>query len=128
MKSTHHPNGRPIDCIEWWAIHRRAYNIWLFASAIGNLILCTVAANVAPRALPDFEITIFSLLPGALTLALGFALANVCYMLGPIAEGIVRPRDIEQFRRFAYQAGVGFSIGITIFPSLFALIRASSSI
>jgi hypothetical protein len=53
--------------------------------------------------------------------------ANLCYWLGPLSERLVKPTNVDRYRRIAYQLGFWFSVllplsipAILVFKSLTA--------
>src|SRR5204863_7876642 len=74
--------------------------------------------------LPCLEITGFSILAGFPLFLIGLALANICYLLGPLSERLVRPRNLTAFRSWVFRAGLGFSLLLAFSPAILNLIAA----
>jgi hypothetical protein len=41
------------------------------------------------------------------------AIANVCYFAGPLSESLIKPQNVERYRRMTFQLGLWFSVVIT---------------
>jgi hypothetical protein len=114
----------PKELKAWWSAQRRRYNIALvIAAPISAVSLLTIWGFFEER-LPCLEITGFSIIFGGILFLLGLGLANICYLLGPLSERIVRPRNAFVFRRWAYGIGLAFSLLLIFSPPLLNLIVA----
>ena len=38
------------------------------------------------------------------------AVANVCYFAGPLSESLIKPTDVDRYRRVTFQLGLWFSV------------------
>lgn len=105
------------DAWRWWEGRRLGYNLALALAGITAFALW-VAIVTWSGLMP---VT----LPGALTLALGYGLfmggANVCFLLGPLAERILEPLDRAAYRRRAWTMGLWGSCAL---PFLFPIVTA----
>jgi hypothetical protein len=107
-----------LNAGDWWSTQRRRYNITLILAALVSGISLLVILGLFEERLPCLEITLFTLFGGGLLFALGLALANICYFLGPLSERIIRPRNTASFRRRAYGLGLAFSLLLIFAPPL----------
>jgi hypothetical protein len=74
--------------------------------------------------LPCLEITGFNLAAWVILSPLALALANACYLLGPLSERIIRPRNPSIFRCWALAAGIAFSLVLIFLPAAVTLTDA----
>lgn len=98
----------------WWEKRRLVYN--LFVGAAG---LCSLGWMLT-----------LSILPGGHGFMRGFpwigvaafaVMANVCYLLGPVAEILIHKlwgRSILPTGPALYRMGLTFSVGLALFPAL----------
>jgi len=113
------PAERTIPGIlAWWERRRRPYNL-----AVGSAGLVTLAFGVGQAWLPwglPFA------LGGVVLPAAAFGLmANVCYLLGPVAEIAIDRlwgRTVLPIGPTLYRIGLTFSIGLALFPILIMMI------
>ena len=101
------------DIWTWWQSRRLAYNLGLAAAGIAAYLVNVAlarASGVPMWAGPQDAIST--------TLALGVAylvvmgIANVCFLLGPLSEAVMRPADPRSFRRSAFAMGFWASIAL----------------
>jgi hypothetical protein len=91
----------PVTTTEWWEARRLRYNLALIAAGIGSFLLyCIVCGTILERVVPpnEIEITIFTVLFQGVGYLLCMGLANVCYLLGPISETVIKPKEPDKFR------------------------------
>ena len=95
----------------WWENRRLRYNIALvvagmlaFAAYVG-----VVDRGVSKGTMPGAEITLFTIAFQAFGYLLMMGVANLCYNLGPWSESVIRPTNLESYRRVAYWIGFWFS-------------------
>src|SRR6266576_3436660 len=105
----------------WWNARRLRYNVGLVvAGVLAFIASVAVGCTMLP---PDanFEVTIFTTLSQGIGYLFMIGVANVFYFLGPLSEGVVRPRDPERFRRICFHLGFWFSVLLPfIIPALLA--------
>ena len=117
------PSSAPLtDAWAWWQGRRLTYN------------LCLAAAGWAAYGLNaavfyyGFRHPIWMTLMGGVSMTLflgsGFLLlmgaANICFLLGPLAEAWLRPADVAGYRHTAWGLGLGGSIAL---PFLFPVVN-----
>jgi len=120
------PTAEPVgfkvssDTWAWWQARRLRYNLALAAAGLAayGLFVCLFYLFGRP---------VWNNWQGALsmTVFLGVAflvligVANVCYVLGPITEALVKPSDAERYRRTTYAMGFWASVALPfVFPAL----------
>jgi len=94
----------------WWGARRRRYNVGL---VVAGVLAFAAYVAVGSTMLPpdaDFEVTVFTTLFQAGGYGLLMGVANICYCLGPLSERLVRPRNVEQYRRTCFGIGFWFSV------------------
>jgi hypothetical protein len=112
-----------ISAKEWWGSRRFRYNVGLviagvlaFACYVG-----VVSWGISIGAMPDAEITLFTTAFQGVGYLLMMVVANGCYSLGSFSERILKPTDLERYRRIAFRLGFGFSVllpfSIPAFPA-----------
>lgn len=100
----------------FWRRGRLPYNIALLVSGVLAGVAFAgvlIAWEIWPPGPEEFEHADFSLLSLVLApfaYALAIAAANVLYLLGPLAEIVVRPREAQRFRRWIFGLGLAFSV------------------
>ena len=107
------------DTWDWWQSRRLSYNLTLAAAG-------WVAYGVGLALALAFHKPMWRDWQGgvAMTLFLGtffmvaVGVANVCYLLGPVVEGWVKPADASRYRRTAYAMGL---LGSAALPFVFPL-------
>jgi len=67
--------------------------------------VAVVDKAISNGAMPCAEITVFTTVFQGLGFLFMVAVANVCYLVGPICESIIKPRNIDRFRRVTFQFG-----------------------
>jgi hypothetical protein len=117
--ATQSPRFIGHDTWQWWEARRVRYNLALAAAG-------WIAFGLAVAILYAFGELIWtswsSALGRTLFLGIGFlafmGVANICYLLGAIAEAIIKPANVDAFRRSAYALGLWGSVAA---PFLFPL-------
>lgn len=119
--------ARPgLDAWSWWETRRLRYNLalavagWLawggYAAAIWGL------GPYARLEVDEGEITLFTVLIQGVAYLIVMGAANVCFLLGPLAETIIKPADTDRFRRRAFAMGFWGSAALPFaFPALVTL-------
>jgi hypothetical protein len=116
-------DSSPWAAENWWAARRLRYNLGLIVA--GPLAFLCYAAVVdwciRIKAPGEFEITIFTAAFQGGCYLFMIAMANVCYLLGPLSERIVRPKNIATYRKTAFRVGFWFSVLLPfVVPALVA--------
>ncbi len=60
--------------------------------------------------MPGAEIMLFTTAFQAMGYLFMMAMANVCYFAGPLSESLVKPTNLDRYRRVTYQFGFWFSV------------------
>src|SRR5882672_5864872 len=89
----------PAD--DWWVANRRRYNITLMTAGFVAIIGVAILAEYCPHL--EIEISLFTIPFQLIGCALGIALANLCYQLGPWGEQILAPNDLGRYRRTTFR-------------------------
>jgi len=97
--------------LTWWNARRLAYNVALLGAGIVAFGLYAIAFEIwAPRNDPDFEITAFTILFQGVGYLFCIGAANVVFFVGPAVEQIISESSLYNYRRWAFGAGVVFSV------------------
>jgi hypothetical protein len=100
----------------WWSTQRATYNITLAIAFWIAVVSWFAIWALFEERLPCFEINGASLFLGIILFGFGVGLANICYLLGPLSERLVRPRTPKLFRRCVFGIGLAFSLTLIFFP------------
>lgn len=117
---THLPNAP----FQWWLERLPRYNVGL---AVAGFLAFTAYVLVGSLLLSDdekFEVTFFTILLQGIGYLVLMVIANVCYMIGPVSEGILRPDDVRQYRERWYKLGCRFSFALPFCVPVLLLIMA----
>jgi hypothetical protein len=102
----------PLSAREWWGQRQWPYNRALLAAGFLAFLCYVIALEVRCADSTDVEVTVFTILFQGVGYLLAMGLANVCYQLGAGAERLV-PHDARgSYRRWAFRAGLGFSVAL----------------
>jgi hypothetical protein len=96
----------------WWASRRRRYNLALVAAGVLAFICYLAAFELRCANTPGAEVTLFTTLFQGITYLLAMGLANLFYQLGPGLERFVEPSLRPDYRRWAFRAGLAFSVAL----------------
>jgi hypothetical protein len=121
LDSAQHNDFFSGDTWSWWQAGRLRYNLTL---AAGGWVAYAVAVGLnyafGHPVWRDWRgglgMTIFL---GTIYLVV-MGVANVCYLLGPVVEGWVRPADVERYRKHAFAMGLWGSLAV---PAVFPLVQ-----
>lgn len=96
----------------WWERHRIRCNVGLVAAgALAFAAYVTVVTHAESiGTLHDADVTLFTTAFQGFGYLVMMLVANVCYGLGPWSESIVRPANVERYRRVTYSLGFWFPI------------------
>ena len=100
------------DAREWWGKRRFRYNIGLVIAGL-LAFACYVAVadrGISSGAMPCAEITLFTTAFQAVGYLFMIGVANICYLAGPLSEGLIRPTNVDRYRRVMFQLGLWFSV------------------
>jgi hypothetical protein len=109
--------GVQVPARQWWGRHRLRYNIGL---VIASSLACacylivgwwgdSIFGTPVPTAITTARL-LQELLPEAIVCLILVVMANICYYAGPLFEIIVRPRNVDRFRRIIFRLGFGLSV------------------
>jgi hypothetical protein len=99
--------------LSWWGARRLRYNIGLaVAGVLAFICYATVCWTLLPRVLgpSEIEVTLFTTLFQGIGYLLMMGVANLFYYLGPLSERVVRPVEVDRYRRNCYRLGFWFSV------------------
>jgi hypothetical protein len=107
--------------LPWWNARLLKYNLVL---VVAGVLAFALYVLVGFSLLPDeahFEVTWFMLVVQGGGYLFMMLIANSCYLLGPIMECLIRPRDVDRFRRTCFHLGCWFSFCLPFsIPALLA--------
>jgi len=106
----------------WWNARLLKYNLVL---VVAGILAFGLYVLVGFSLLPDeanFEVNLFMLVGQGGGYMFMMLIANACYLLGPIMECLVRPRNVDHFRRICVNLGCWFSFFLPFsIPALLAV-------
>lgn len=104
--------GHSQNARSWWEQRRLRYNIGLVVAGLLAFVcyVGVVDRGISTGAMPDAEITLFTTAFQAVGYLFMMAVANVCYLAGPLSESLVKPTNLDSYRRVTYQLGFWFSV------------------
>jgi len=103
--------------VSWWERRRLAYNAFVGAAGLVSIGTVSLVSTILGAGVPRGE---FWIVPIAFA-----AMANVCYLLGPVTELLVNNlwgRQVLPTGPVLYRMGLTFSVGLALFPTLLAVI------
>jgi hypothetical protein len=107
----------------WWGARRRRYNLALVAAGLVAFMCYLGALQVWCAETPGVEVTLFTTLFQGVGYLFAIGMANVCYFLGPGLERFVEPALRPRYRRWAFRAGLAFSVALPFAIPLLILAR-----
>ena len=104
--------GHSQDAKSWWERRRLRYNIGLVVAGLLAFVcyVGVVDRGISTGARPGAEITLFTTAFQAIGYLFMMAVANVCYLAGPLSESLVKPSNSARYRRVTYLLGFWFSV------------------
>jgi hypothetical protein len=100
--------------IRWWEKRRLPFNL-----VVGSAGVVSIGAAWVMSALPPGGV-FMPMIPWQPIVAFG-VMANVCYLIGPIAEILIDKiwsSDVLPTGPVLYRMGLTFSVGLALFPAL----------
>lgn len=104
--------GHSDNAKSWWEQRRLRYNIGLVVAGVLAFV-CYVGAidrGISAGAMPGAEITLFTTAFQVIGYLFMMAVANVCYLAGSLSESLVKPTNLDRYRRVTYRLGFWFSV------------------
>jgi hypothetical protein len=105
-------NGQFETATSWWEQHRVRYNIGLVVAGLLAFVCYVVVVDrgISTGRMPDAEITLFTTAFQGIGYLFMMGIANVCYFAGPISESLLKPMNVDRYRRVTFQLGFWFSV------------------
>lgn len=100
---------KPLPAKEWWKRRRLRYNVGLTIAGF-SAFGCYIAVLEWGSSIGAIQHANYHLILQGTGYLLAMAIANLCYSIGPIAERIVKPRDVERYRAITFRLGFWFSV------------------
>ena len=89
------------------AIQRRTCDCGCIGVRVLRLV---VDRGISIGTMPHAEITLFTTAFQGTGYLFMMAVANVCYFVGPLSESLVKPTNVDLYRRMTFQLGLWFSV------------------
>ena len=111
MQSTD-SSGQSLTTRTWWEQHRLRYNVGLVVAGVLAFICYVISVDrgISAGTMPGAEITLFTTIFQGMGYLIMMGIANLCYFAGPLSEVVLRPKNIERFRRITFGFGFWFSV------------------
>jgi hypothetical protein len=111
----------------WLSGRRLRFNVALLVAGLPGFICYAVAVQrcIDLHAPGDWEITIFTTLFQGFAYLVMLGVANVCYLLGPWSERVLRPHNVATYRTIAFRLGFWFSVLLPFTPSAILFVSCS---
>lgn len=106
---------------QWWLPRLPLYNVGLAVSGMAAFIAYVIVGSLL---IEDFELDVFFTLVQAIAYLVMMAVANVCYMIGPISESVLRPDDVRVYRDRWHTFGCRFSFALPFCIPVLVLLSA----
>lgn len=114
-----------LTTTDWWRQGRLKYNKGLVvAGLLAFACYAIVYELVAKRLGPEAEITLFTTLFQGIGYLFMMGVANICYNLGALAERLIRPKDLDRFRRISFALGFWGSVALPFAIPVLVLLSA----
>jgi hypothetical protein len=102
----------------WWEKRRLLYNLGLVVAGI-LAFACYVFVLIhfedvirAPDPSQEDAFTLFTIGLQGFGYLFMMLVANVCYFLGPISEKLIRPHNVDAYRKIAFRLGFWGSVAL----------------
>jgi hypothetical protein len=101
-----------LDARTWWGERRLRYNVGLAVAGVLAFVCYAVALDhrISDGSMPGAEITLFTTAFQGIGYLFMMGVANLCYFAGPISESIVKPGNLNRYRRVMFWFGFCFSV------------------
>ncbi|HKT13483.1 MAG TPA: hypothetical protein VJW77_16820, partial [Terriglobia bacterium] len=95
-----------------WGQRRLRYNIALIVAGLlaFAVYLAVVDRGISKGTMPGAEITLFTSAFQAFVYLVMMLVANLCYNLGRWSESVIKPKNVQNYRRVTYWLGFWFSV------------------
>jgi hypothetical protein len=107
---------------KWWHEKRGKYNLGLIISGILAFILYALVIEFIVPFDTDVEITLFTIIFQGIGYLVMMGIANLLYNLGAYSEKIIKPKNIDKYRKQTFNLGFWFSCGLPFLIPLVLLI------
>ena len=105
----------------WWGEQRGRYNLGLVVAGISAFMMYVAVLGIFSHRIPDAEVTLFTMAFQGIGYLFMMGVANLFYFAGPISEAIIRPSNVDGYRKICYRLGYWFSFGLPfLIPTLVA--------
>src|SRR5690242_12639825 len=96
----------------WWGQRRLRYNIGLIVAGLlaFAVYVAVVDRGTSKGTMPDAEITLFTTAFQAFGYLVMMMVANLCYNLGRWSKSVIKPKNVDNYRRVTYWLGFWFSV------------------
>ncbi|MDO1512371.1 hypothetical protein Q2T41_06850 [Maribacter confluentis] len=108
MENTTWDNGKE-ERKKWWSEKRLKYNLGLIISGFLAFIAYSLVVQYVIPPAPDVEITLFTIIFQGIAYLIMMGIANVFYNIGQFSEKIIKPKNVDGFRKWTFNIGFWIS-------------------
>ena len=105
-------NNEKSDRKKWWSEKRLKYNIGLIISGFLAFIAYSIVVEYVIPPAPDVEITLFTIIFQGIGYLIMMGIANIFYNIGEFSEKIIKPKNVDRFRKRTFNIGFWISCGL----------------
>ncbi|HEY8794029.1 MAG TPA: hypothetical protein VIM15_03715 [Gemmatimonadaceae bacterium] len=105
-----HAGASSLSGTQWWNARRHRYNVALIVAGIVAFYCYVGALEYRCANVPGADVTVFTTAVQGIVYLVAMGVANVCYQLGPALERFVGPEGRARYRKWAFTAGLTFSV------------------
>ena len=105
-------NNEKTERKKWWSGKRLKYNIGLIISGFLAFIAYSIVVGYVIPPAPDVEITLFTIIFQGIGYLIMMGVANIFYSLGEFSEEIIKPKNVNGFRKRTFNIGFWVSCGL----------------
>jgi hypothetical protein len=117
-----------LSASEWWGRRRIRYSIGLVIAGFLAFVAYASIVFTFEKRIPDADITVFTAVFQAVGYLIAMGIANICYLLGPMSERILKPRNVTTYRKITYNLGFWFSVLLPFpIPALIGYVVVTSA-
>ena len=112
------------DSFRWWLERLPRYNLGLIIAGLSAFMAYLLIGTLLLPASAGFEVTFFSLLFQSIGYLILMVFANLCFLIGPVSESMLRPDDVASYRKKWHTLGCRLSFVLPFGAPLVLLLVA----
>lgn len=112
------------QAFQWWLGRLPKYNRGLVVAGVSAFVAYVLIGFLLLPASEGFEVTLFTLVIQSVGYLVIIALANICYLIGPVSESLLRPDDVHRYREKWHTLGSRLSFALPFSVPVMLLVVA----